>query len=466
MNDLDSFLQGQAQGGQSLGTSAFSLNALKAREKLSRFALPEPGLWIVKLVQSAVAAGAEEIRVTFLRQKVEIEFTNTCQWEAEDILAYISGAELPTDRGLAHLVFGLSVSAFGPEEQIAWSCGRHQIKLTEDGVEKSPNPHPAQIKITVTRAKKRYTLGQRLNFPVRHLMKQTAYEYKALIDRCIQCPIPLKIDGYEMVRSYALSAGSLRAKSSYVSDGYDGRQMLLAVRPLSLGHHSPQLKYPIPHREWSGDQAYSDDGETFNVQLWKAQESPINAVCCIYSVMQRDSTLRHVLDGAMLEQTELFPYEQMSPFAAELKRALEDGKDNFALLVYLESSLSHLDLSQFQVRQVDLEGIQRALLEPLLECLRTLREACHRPWENVTTKAPDPVHSSEKWSVAGMGAMALVGMFTPHLLLLSAVGALAYPVVRLAKPAIDRSRAKTLSARLDGVIEALEKLAQDEGLET
>lgn len=457
MSDLDSFLQEQAQVGESLGTSTFTLHALKAREKLSRFALPEPGLWIVKLVQSAVAAGAEEIRIKFLRQKVMIEFANTCHWEAEDVLAYISGAKLPPDRGLAHLVFGLSASAFGPEEEIAWSCGRYHLRLTEDGVVKSANPDPSRVKILVTRAKKRYTLGQHLSFPLQYLMKQTAYEYKALIDRCIQCPIPLKIDGYDMVRTYALAAGSLRAKSSYVSDGYDGRQILFAVRPLSLGQ-GPQLKYPIPHREWPTGQTYCDDGENFDVQFWKAEEGPINAVCCLYSVMQRDSTLRHVLDGVFLEQTELFPYEQVSPFATELKRALEDDKDNFVLLVYLESSLSHLDLSQFQVRQVDLEGIQRALLEPLLQCFRALRDACRRPWNISTIKAPGPVHSAEKWSIAGVGAMAFLGLFTPHLLLISAVGAMAYPVFSLAKPVIDRSRAKTLSARLDRVIESLEKL--------
>lgn len=465
MSALEDFLQEKAQAGESLGTSAFTLNALKAREKLSRFALPEPGLWIVKMVQAAVAAGADEVRITFLRRKVEIEFANASHWEAEDILRYVSGGALPEERGLAHLVFGLSASAFGPEEQIAWSCGRYQIKLTEDGVEKLVNPDTSKLKVVVTRARKRYSLSESLSFPARYVMKQIAYEYKALIDRCIHCPIPLNIDGHHMVRTCALGTESLQFKPNYDSDNPDGRRFLLSVRPLYLGGEK-QLRYPVPEVEWSPGQAYSDDGVHFKIQFWKSDGKPVDALCCIYSVLQRESTLRYVLDGVFLEQKDLFPSDQVDAFALALKRALEDGTDNFAIMIYLESSFAELDLSQFQVREAELGEIHRALLAPLLECFVALRETCRRPWDISVTTTPNPIHTPENWSVAGVGSLAFLSLFIPHALVIGAVGALAYPIYRLAKPSIDHRRANSLYARLDKVIEALEKLAQDAGQES
>ena len=448
-----------------MGSASFTLNALKAREKLSRFALPEPGLWIVKLVQAAVAAGAEEVRIKFLKQKVQIEFANACQWEAEDILRYLSVGEVPPERALAHLVFGLSASAFGPEEKIAWSCGRHQIKLTEEGVEKSAYADPERLRIVVTRARKRYSLSQKLSFPARHVMKQTAHEYKALIDRCIHCPIPLNIDGHQMVRTCTLGSDSLLQKPNHDSDKYNGRRLLLSFRPLCL-EGKKQLKYPVPEVEWAQGQSFSDDGATFKIQFWKSEAEPIDALCCIYSVLQRESTVRYVLDGVYLEQRDLFPSHEVDPFSKSFQQALEDGQDNFALMIYLESSLGQLDLSQFQVREAELGEIRKVLLEPLLECFRALRETCRRPWEISVTTTPVRIHAADNWSVAGVGALAFLSLFVPHALVLGAVGALAYPVYRLAKPSLDRRAANSLSARLDKVIESLHQLAQDAGKET
>lgn len=51
--------------GEVVSTDAFTINVLKAREKLARFQLPASGMWLVKFVQSAVAQSSSEVQIVY-----------------------------------------------------------------------------------------------------------------------------------------------------------------------------------------------------------------------------------------------------------------------------------------------------------------------------------------------------------------------------------------------------------------
>ena len=68
-SSVEDFLSQLSQEGRFFESSSFTIDSLKAREKLSQFQMADSGLWLVKLVQAAVAAGAPSVRVQFEKRR-------------------------------------------------------------------------------------------------------------------------------------------------------------------------------------------------------------------------------------------------------------------------------------------------------------------------------------------------------------------------------------------------------------
>jgi hypothetical protein len=74
---LDQFLDGESSEGRIDSTGHFTFNATKAFEKQGEFAFSLPGGLALKLLQGAVAAGAQTLEVKIERQWIEFNFGHT-----------------------------------------------------------------------------------------------------------------------------------------------------------------------------------------------------------------------------------------------------------------------------------------------------------------------------------------------------------------------------------------------------
>ena len=83
----------------------------------------QPGLWLVKLVQAAVAAGAEDVRISLRRKAVTVKFRRPDSWNAVEILEYVISGEQPGSDSLFHLCTGVRASVVFPGESVSWICG-------------------------------------------------------------------------------------------------------------------------------------------------------------------------------------------------------------------------------------------------------------------------------------------------------------------------------------------------------
>lgn len=81
MHELDRYLQDQTGDGQLQSSGVFTQTWEKAMAKLGGFALPGPHHWILKVVQSAVAAGSKQIDLEFSRQATVLAFDKGCSLE-------------------------------------------------------------------------------------------------------------------------------------------------------------------------------------------------------------------------------------------------------------------------------------------------------------------------------------------------------------------------------------------------
>ena len=140
-SELDRYLASEAAQGLFLEEGEFRIAADKALEKLSRFALPGPGLWVVKMLQAAVCAGAPSIEFIFERRRVTVKFENVGNWDAGALLHQMMGVALPSQPALRHLFAGILGAALGFSQEISWRCGQSQAKVNKHGASRRP-PSP------------------------------------------------------------------------------------------------------------------------------------------------------------------------------------------------------------------------------------------------------------------------------------------------------------------------------------
>ena len=212
--ELQRYLDQQQAEGRFFESSQFSLDSLRARTKLARFQLPLPGLWLVKLVQAAVALKAEQVQVRFGNRRLEVHFLPEEPLEADQILHEVLSGALPASKGLLHLVTGLRSSGAELTETVSWSSGSSSVTLRADGSEIRAWEGQG-ITIQATRPVRSRSLGSMLASPVSYLARQTLEEYDCLTERCWPCPIPVYVDGRRLNEGYYSPHASGRPKSAW-----------------------------------------------------------------------------------------------------------------------------------------------------------------------------------------------------------------------------------------------------------
>ena len=463
--NLDQYLASEAAQGLMIDQGEFSLDPEKALEKLSLFSLPEPGLWVVKMVQAAVASGAPEIRFIFDRRMVTVKFQPAETWDAEELLAQLLTGQSPKEPSKRHLFSGILGAALGFSEEIAWMTHGKVVRVSRSGPATEENPDAESFSFAARRPRRSALTSGLFSSPIRYLFRQTAQEYKSLIDRTTACPIKVYVDGRLLGCSYQTLITSLPRVKDYDSESSDGRKVLFAQIPVtSLGRRS--LPYPIDSSPL--DSVVNQDGAFESIRRPVPAEGPVEAVVCVYGCLQRESRINFLMDGVVLESHVLF--EREDPQLNAVGLALENGKDNFVLDVYVEVGWEDLDLTQMAVREQPFRPIIMPCLPNIVEALKDLRVRCERaPWA-LSTEPPDP-RDSPGASVGAVLGIGFMSMFIPHAIILAgACGGFwmiskAVQATGITKPMVKRiedythnKQTKELKARVDVILSRFEKI--------
>lgn len=114
-SDFHVWLQEQQGQGTFSSEGSFSLKRERSWQKLGAFQLPFPEAWVLKLVQCAVALGAEEIRVAQTWRESRFSFVGGREISPEDVESAVF--EMPEYLPRALLTLGTAVRALGKGSQ-------------------------------------------------------------------------------------------------------------------------------------------------------------------------------------------------------------------------------------------------------------------------------------------------------------------------------------------------------------
>lgn len=211
-DDLDNLLKNLHAGqGQVVSSGTFTLDLRKAREKLSKYQLAEPCFYLMKVLQAAVAAGAERIDIALGRRSVNFYACLPPDGPLANAQPLIDGLQDPQGLpvgALRHLAIGLNS---------AWSVDPAFISLshwTEDGGWKlvigqdeiqlhpcSERPAKPAADLYPTMARLEFTLERAAT--VSSYVRSVASEHMGILHRCAFCPVPLFLDSRRVIGQFA-----------------------------------------------------------------------------------------------------------------------------------------------------------------------------------------------------------------------------------------------------------------------
>lgn len=373
-DELESFVGRQTLAGTHVDSGSFGLDSLRARHKLAEYLLPQPGLWLVKLVQAAVALEAPKVVIQFGLRSVTVAFDPSLPLQAEDLLGEVMAGSLPAERGLFHLVTGIRSSAGSSTETVTWSAGGTRVRLDAEGTTVLPDPTEG-FRLTAERPYRTRSLAKTLSTPLSHLVRQTADEYEAVASRCWVCPIPVLLDGMPLRTGYdsPRARPPLETPAGVIFEYQSSRQMTvfacLAVRHLAPLPQRPTLPKMAAGRKlqrpvYKGGSFFSWPDDTGAVEAG-AVITLLSHYCCT-------SQLLYVLDGAVVQSV---PLEHS---AKELKILgfWKMPSHYCGIRVLLPVEKGELDLSQFAVRNEP--ELRQRLVPTLLPQIRELLETTLR----------------------------------------------------------------------------------------
>jgi hypothetical protein len=338
-SELESFLDAQRREGESLDTASFTINHVKARAKLSRYQLGEPGLWLVKLIQAANACKAPRIEVTFGRRKVRVKFRAPEGWQAEEIYLLLLKEGLSDDRALSHLATGLRALIATLSETVTLSVGVSTVTLDGKGSRTRPYQGGQDFFLETTRPSRGLAWKGLFRVPFSHILQQTLEEWTALAGRCWVGPAELVVDGrtlrtvYNAVPHHDSHPKVLRMTTRL--------KRCLGSRPLYDVQGRPVLPFfprGVEEVEITND---LDPYSTF--MRWSPREEPPRGTLSFHTSRLVSPTVDFVLDGAVVES------RLIQPMVEHLRKLPSLIVPRYIFSVRPEE----LDISGFGVRNID-----------------------------------------------------------------------------------------------------------------
>ncbi|MEW6281991.1 MAG: hypothetical protein AB1758_25530 [Candidatus Eremiobacterota bacterium] len=241
MDDLLDELRGVG----SLDSSAeFTIDLERAADRLSRFQLQLPGLYLLKLVQAAVVEGATAVHIRLSARESHLLASMPPDFELEALRAAL---EHPLEASSnEHLARAQQFLLATRPEKAAWCLFNGRDLWRSDG-SSEPVTDYAHLALRVVRARP-CGFGARL----RAMLRLRTGEHATLTEGCAYCPIPVYLDGRlanaPWLHDRYLPKGNLAGVSA-LTLGYPARYVLAERLVMGVGHPRSSILGPPPlHR--------------------------------------------------------------------------------------------------------------------------------------------------------------------------------------------------------------------------
>lgn len=113
--DLAGYLDRLEAAGASAGEASFTIDRQKAWEKLGGLQLSQPHLWVLKVVQAAVAGRAESLEIAQSSRETSFVVRSAPDWNREGLHSAALLSARPRVPGLEHLAVAVRALAKGTE---------------------------------------------------------------------------------------------------------------------------------------------------------------------------------------------------------------------------------------------------------------------------------------------------------------------------------------------------------------
>ncbi len=271
----------------------FTLATGRMLDKFSSYGFSEPGLWVVKFVQAAVAAGAQEIKITMVRHGISVRIDGDIGATPRQLLEMVTSTRETLTPALRHLVSGIR-AAYSPSRTILWACqgesGPEAVRLVGGSgpvLGKVSKPEPG-----FTFLYSEESAQTKKSF----FSRPPAAEVVAVSRRCIYSPIPVHCDGRRVDRDPGIGGA---ARWEAVS----GREELA---PFSIPRPEPNGR-PVA---MDGEKAYWENWpKAGQFQLdRRVEEGAGDLLLLLPPELAGESRLFFLHDGALIDGPELLSH--------------------------------------------------------------------------------------------------------------------------------------------------------------
>jgi hypothetical protein len=356
---VDDYLQSQSDAGQYDSSDVFTLDTLKMGRKMAAFQLPEPGLWVVKLVQAATAMKAERLSISFQKRTVRVDFLSPSgRPDAQTLLDNIFRPDNQQSRALQHLTTGLRACLAGETHWLTWNvCGPEggaRVLLSKDAtrIEQSePWSESGWLYSFEVERPVKQALKKALRHRMVDVVRQVGDEYTAVVSRCWCAPLPIEIDGVDLETSLPHPAMRHLSDCRLVDCGVDRYHMgdhWLALRAVQLSGTSDN--FPTRYTDdWpeGPDLELSTRVSSKESFLRWPRPTEHNGVLLVSFASLAVPGIDFIHDGVLVDQED-FPYTRPLRPMDRLTPLYQRQAVGFRLFVTTDPE--HLDLSGFAVR--------------------------------------------------------------------------------------------------------------------
>lgn len=197
MSSIHDYIQQTADEAVLESSGKFSVDFLRARDKLERFRLPSPGHYLLKFVQAALLSGAREVSIKILKHATVARFHPAPGASLRDLRKVMKGMENPleiADPGVRALCQALLGSLLIPDESVCWRVNHRQ---GSDALWLGASGNRTEMR--------RYLAGPETECVLTQMRPSTwkfwrtarnRAEEATIVDRLARhCPIPVRLEG-------------------------------------------------------------------------------------------------------------------------------------------------------------------------------------------------------------------------------------------------------------------------------
>ncbi len=244
--------------------SVFTLDPEKAFSKLSTHQLPSPGLWLVKLVQAAVASGASRVAIDLKSSDVRIMVMGCPTQSAKELLAQAAGGAHPVSRANRHWLTALR-SALGRHPKFFELVTFQNETLETVTIEKQAlRADHSRLSSPVG-----YSLCLHLTHPTEGPVSFQS-ERAELLERCSLCPVPIVLDGRDLQQRYHPFQASLAWQAQIGKPSF--RAMLLPSGSQTRSRFVPKHQWPAHEQRLFLALGVSYNRSPLAVRAWFMQD--------------------------------------------------------------------------------------------------------------------------------------------------------------------------------------------------